>query len=264
MTVVMPGVWPAADSESAGALLAARGPALVRFARGITRDHQRAEDLAQEAILRAYERRDDLTDIRDIDAWLRRVVHNLAIDQSRRDREFVVEDVEGRWMSDEYTVDTAAVVTAAETRAEIEDALLRLPAIYRTAVVLHDIEGITVREIADLAQIELPAAKQRLRRGRMMMVSALAEGHERRVALRGVPLRCWDARSRVSDYLDGDVDPATAAALERHLETCPTCPPLVASLVGVRERMGGLRDADSVVDPALAERIRAALAQSQP
>jgi RNA polymerase sigma-70 factor (ECF subfamily) len=163
-------------------------------------------------------------------------------------------------MSDDYTVDTAAVVTAAETREEIEDALLRLPAIYRTAVVLHDIEGITVREIAELAQIDLPAAKQRLRRGRMMMVSALADGHERRVALRGVPLRCWDARSRVSDYLDGDVDPATAAALERHLETCPTCPPLVASLVGVRERMGGLRDADSVVDPALAERIRAALA----
>ena len=159
-------------------------------------------------------------------------------------------------MSDDYTVDTAAVVTAAETRAEIEDALVRLPFIYRTAVVLHDVEGLTVREVADITDVDLPAAKQRLRRGRMMLVSALAEGHERRVALQGVPLRCWDARSRVSDYLDGDVDAATAALLEKHLQTCPTCPPLVASLVGVRDRVGRLRDPDTVVEPSLAERLR--------
>lgn len=251
--------WPAADDDAAGRLLSERGPALVRFARSITRGHHAAEDLAQEAIIRAYERRDELVDVRDVDAWLRRVVHNLAIDRARRDREITVETVEERWMSDEYTVDTEAVVAAAETRVEIEDALVRLPAIYRMAVVLHDVEGLTVREIAELAEVDLPAAKQRLRRGRMMMVTALAEGHERRMALRGVPLRCWDARSRVSDYLDGEVDEQTAATLERHLETCPTCPPLVAALVGVRDRMGTLRDPDTVVDAALAERIRRAL-----
>ena len=251
--------WPAADDDAAGRLLSERGPALVRFARSITRDHHAAEDCAQEAIVRAYERRDELAEVRDLDAWLRRVVHNLAIDRARRDREIAVEAVEERWMSDEYTVDTEAVVAVAETRVEIEDALVRLPAIYRMAVVLHDIEGLTVREIAELADVDLPAAKQRLRRGRMMMVTALAEGHERRVALRGVPLRCWDARSRVSDYLDGEVDEQTAAMLERHLETCPTCPPLVAALVGVRDRMGSLRDPDTVVDVDLARRIRQAL-----
>jgi len=36
----------------------------------------------------------------------------------------------------------------------------------------------------------------------MMLVDALAQGRERRDALRGIPLRCWDARSKVSDYLD--------------------------------------------------------------
>ena len=124
---------------------------------------------------------------------------------------------------------------------------------------LHDLEGLTVRESADLMDVELPAAKQRLRRGRMMLVTALAEGHERRVASKGVPLRCWDARSRVSDYLNGDVEPQTASMLEQHLETCPTCPPLVAALVGVRTGLGLHRDPDSVVDPALAERLRTAL-----
>jgi RNA polymerase sigma-70 factor, ECF subfamily len=253
--------WPAADDEAAGAYLASRGPMLVRFATSITRDHHGAEDLAQEALLRAYARRDELEGVADIDAWLRRVVHNLAVDRSRRDREIVVEDVEGKWMSDEYTVDTAAVVAAAETREEIEDALVRLPFIYRSTVVMHDIEGMTVRAIAEVMDVDLPAAKQRLRRGRMMMVTALAEGHERRVALKGVPLRCWEARSRVSDFLDGDVDDQTATMLQRHLETCPTCPPLVAALVGVRDRIGAHRDPDSVVDPELAGRLREQLAR---
>ena len=161
-------------------------------------------------------------------------------------------------MADDYTVDTAAVVAAAETRTEVEDALVRLPFIYRTAVVLHDVEGMTMREVAEVTDADLPAAKQRLRRGRMMLVTALAEGHERRVILRGVPLRCWDARRLVSDYLDGDVDERTAAVLQQHLAACPTCPPLVAALVGVRDRMGRLRDPDTVVNPALAERLRAA------
>jgi RNA polymerase sigma-70 factor (ECF subfamily) len=236
--------------------LAARLPALTRYARSITRDADTAQDLAQEAIVRAYERRDDLAQVADLDAWLRRVVHNLAIDRTRREREILVDDVEAAWMSDDYTVDAADVVLAAETRDELEDALLRLPAIYRAAVILHDRDGFTVRELADVAGIDLPAAKQRLRRGRMMLVTALARGHERRIVLKGVPLRCWDARSRVSDFLDGDVDEATAHALTQHLSDCPTCPPLIAALVGVRERVGALQDPDSVVDPDLARRLR--------
>jgi len=122
-------------------------------------------------------------------------------------------------------------------------------------VLLHDVEDWTVQEIADLDQIGLPAAKQRLRRGRMALVSALATGAERRHALKGVPMRCWDARQHVSDYLDGTLPAETARTVEAHLETCPTCPPLYAALVGVHDAVGELRDADSVVPPGVAERL---------
>ena len=111
-------------------------------------------------------------------------------------------------------------------------------------------------EVADLLEIGLPAAKQRLRRGRMMVVTALADGDERRVNLKGVPMRCWDTRQHVSEYLNGDLEAGTAALLERHLEVCPTCPPLYTSLVGVRAELGGLRDSDAVVPPGLAGRLR--------
>ncbi len=68
-------------------------------------------------------------------------------------------------------------------------------------------------------------------------------------------LSCPEARALVSDYIDGELDAATARALENHLETCPNCPPLYASLV---ETLADLRrltsegDADRVVGEVLA------------
>jgi len=58
-----------------------------------------------------------------------------------------------------------------------------------------------VAEIAGITGIGLSGARQRLRRGRMMLVTALARG--RPAPQEGVPMRCWEARSQVSDYLDG-------------------------------------------------------------
>ncbi len=53
-------------------------------------------------------------------------------------------------------------------------------------------------------------------------------------------LSCGAARELASDYLDGDLDPGTAAALEDHLKSCTTCPPLVAALIGVIAELGSL------------------------
>jgi RNA polymerase sigma-70 factor (ECF subfamily) len=238
-------------------------PGLWRFARSLVRDPQRADDLTQETLAWALERAALFRGDASLATWLHRVAHNLVVDQARQAREVPVEDiadeVEARWRDDAYTVDAAEVVARAETREELEDALIRLPVTYRAMVVLHDAEGLTVAEIADIAEISLPAAKQRLRRGRMMLVTALARGAERREVLGGVPLRCWDARSQVSDYLDGLLSPPAAARVEKHLEGCPTCPPLYASLVGATDALARTRDSwrdpDAVVPDELVERI---------
>lgn len=234
-------------------------PALMRTARALVRDESRAQDLVHDTVVRALERADSFRGESSLRHWLRRIMHNLVIDQARKQHELPVEEIEERWRDDDYTVDAAAVVARAETLDEVRDALERLPYAYRVAVVLHDMEGLTMREVADITDSALPAAKQRLRRGRMALVSALAAGHERRVALHGVPLRCWDARAQVSEYLDGELDASSATLVEKHLETCPTCPPLYAALVGVTAVVAGLRDDDRVIDPALARRVRLAV-----
>jgi RNA polymerase sigma-70 factor (ECF subfamily) len=233
---------------------------LNRYALGVTRDPELAADTVQDTIVRALERRHQYRGDAPLAHWLIRVAHNLIIDRARRaSREILVDTVEEDWADDDYTVDAASVVERAATRDELLDALARLPFIYRSAVVLHDIEGLRVVDVASIAEVSVAAAKQRLRRGRMALVSALDAGSQRRRARKGVPMSCWDARQHISDYLNGDLDPATAATVETHLGTCPTCPPLYAALVGVHGQLGRLRDSDSVIDPDLDARIRAHL-----
>lgn len=229
---------------------------LYRFARSLVRDPDLASDLVQDTIERAMRAEDRFDPGRPAGPWLRRILHNLAIDRIRRsEHELSVERVEDDWRRDEYTVDPAVVAERTADREELEDALVRIPFSHRAVVLMHDVEGMTVREISEVMEIGLPAAKQRLRRGRMALVSALGEGGDRRKHLRGVPLRCWEARRHVSDHLDGRLDAETERLVTRHLETCPTCPPLYAALVGAHDTLGGMRDPDTTIPP----RVRSAV-----
>ncbi len=251
----------AAHGDRFADALMAELPRLVHLAARLLRDADLAEDCAQETIVGAWRRRDQLHDPSALSAWLRRALVNRVIDRSRvHHHELDIDAVEADWHDDHWSVAPERVLERAELREELEDALTRLPAVYRVAVLLHDALGWTAAEIAAATGAGLPATKQRLRRGRMMLVSALAEDDARRRASEAQPLRCWRARRHVSGYLDGELDGATRAAVEAHLETCPTCPPLYASLVGVRATLGGLRDPDSVVTDAMARRIRDRLA----
>jgi RNA polymerase sigma-70 factor (ECF subfamily) len=247
----------AAEGDEFAQALARELPWLVRLAASLVHDPDQAEDCAQETIIGAWRRRDQLRDRTSLGGWLRRSLVNRVIDRSRvRHDELDIDAVEADWKDDHYSVAPDRVLERAELRDELEDALARLPVIYRLPVILHDVLAWTAPEIAAAMTAGLPATKQRLRRGRMMLVSALAEDDERRQASLAQPLRCWRARRHVSAYLDGELDAPTRSAVEAHLEACPTCPPLYASLVGVRATLGGLRDPDTVVGDAIAARIR--------
>lgn len=265
---IVPGPPPAtgaagprgASGEEVLGRLEAQLPRLVRLATRLVRDPDVAQDLAQETLIAAWRNADRLRSPDALWSWLRRTLLNRVIDRSRvHHDELDIEDVEADWRDDHFTVQPERVLEIAELREDLEDALARLPAIYRLPVVLHDALGWTAAEIAASMDAGLPATKQRLRRGRMMLVSALAEDDARRRASLAQPMRCWRARRHVSAYLDGELDAATVAAVEDHLAACPTCPPLYAALVGVRARLEGLRDPDSVVEGRVAGRVRAHL-----
>lgn len=238
-------------------------PRLEGLARRLLHGDAAAADLAQETAARALIAREGIRDVAALPAWLNRTLVNLVIDRSRRRTdELMPDDVEARWADDDYTVDPEAVIAQAELRDRLEDGLTRLPVDHRVVVVLHDASGWTSGEIAAALDIGVPAAKARLRRGRMMLVTALDENDPRRQASLAQTMRCWQARRHVSAYLDDELDATARQAVEAHLAECPTCPPLYAGLVGVRAALAGLRDPDSVVPENIAVRLSHAPAPS--
>ncbi|MCH9816343.1 MAG: sigma-70 family RNA polymerase sigma factor [Actinomycetia bacterium] len=248
------------NSEKFVQELASARPGLRRYALTLTSDETLAEDLVSETVVRALEKQQSFRGDAALATWLHRILHNLAVDRFRTGREVPSEDIlsraEADWRSDAYTVDVEAVTVKAESVSEVRDALVHLPFKYRSAIILHDGHGLTNQEVAQVQGIGLSAAKQRVRRGRMMLVSLLAHGAERQVAVPRYPLGCWAARSQVSEYLDDDLVPSQRAVLEAHLSQCPSCPSLYAALVTAQSAMKRAgRDPDSVIEPSIAERL---------
>lgn len=237
--------------------MAAELPGLYRYARSMTAADAEAEDLVGDTVVRALQRSAQYRGEASLRTWLHQILTHLAVDRARhRAHELSVADVEARWRDDTYSVDVEAVVERAESAGELRDALVHLPHHYRSAIVLHDGEGFSAGEVAAVLGVSLPAAKQRIRRGRMMLVSKLSQNEERRAANAGVPLSCWEAREQVSSYIDGELEVPDRHTLETHLAGCATCPPLYRALVGATTSLGALHDPDSVIPAALAKRLR--------
>lgn len=241
-----------------GGLVAAETQGLYRYALSIVGDPATAEDLVSDTVVRALEHRGQYRAEASLRTWLHQILYHLSIDRARRRaHEVSVEEVETLWSDDSYSVDPSLVVERAQSAEALREALIHLPQDHRSVVVLHDAEGWPSSEIAKMLDISLSATKQRVRRARMMLVSALAQGEERRLANKGVPLGCWEARQRVSDYLDDELGSEERDLIEAHLAGCVTCPPLYQALVGTTSSLSVLQDPDSVIPPAIAERIRA-------
>lgn len=151
-------------------------PSVFGTALRLTRSREEAEDLAQEAIVRAYDAYDRF-DGSNFKAWMLRIVTNLYINKYRQrqrgpqvgslDEEGVVEP-----MSAEAEVPDRVLFDEA-VGAEVEEALKRVPEDFRLAVILSDLEGLSYQEIADVTKVPIGTVRSRIARGRAMLRRAL-------------------------------------------------------------------------------------------
>ncbi len=150
---------------------------------------EEAEDATQEVFLRAYTHLETFHGSASFATWLYRIALNVCRDQLRRRqvREQTVEFsyVEELWTDERYTVDPERIVLALENRALIEHALGQLPATYRATLLLHEVDGLTLSEIATLMDAPLPTVKSRLQRARMALVTLLDEATHSEQAMQG-------------------------------------------------------------------------------
>jgi len=153
-------------------------PSVFGTALRLTRSREEAEDLAQEAIVRAYEAWDRF-DGSNFKAWILRIVTNLYINRYRQKQR----TPQLGSLEDENVLEPTAVDSDEPDRllfdelvgAEVEEALGKVPEDFRLAVILSDIEGLSYQEIADITGVPIGTVRSRLARGRAILRKQLTE-----------------------------------------------------------------------------------------
>lgn len=147
-------------------------PSVLGTALRLTRNREDADDLAQEAIVRAFEAFDRF-DGQNFKAWILRIVTNLYINRYRaRQRAPRLSSLE-----DEGAVEPMASESVLPDRIlfderlgqEVEAALDKVPDDFRLAVILSDIEGLSYQEIADATDVPIGTVRSRIARGRALL-----------------------------------------------------------------------------------------------
>jgi RNA polymerase sigma-70 factor, ECF subfamily len=133
-----------------------------------------AEDLLQEIFLAAHRKLDTFRGDSALGTWLYRLAMNLCLDhlRSRATRSGQLTDA----LDDEYGLDDAGSRRLAErtvAKMDLERAMAQLPEGCRTAFVLHDVEGLEHREIADILGIAEGTSKSQVHKARMRLRSML-------------------------------------------------------------------------------------------
>ncbi len=155
---------------------------VCRYVMGLVRDSAEAEDITQETFLRAYRKLSSVHDKKWLSAWLYRIATNLCYDRFRRvsykvhtQSLEVLDTPAGGELSDSATPRLDRVFEQKEMSACIQEYLEELPDTYRAVILLHDMEGLTNLEIAEMLDCSLATAKIRLHRARIRLNGVLGD-----------------------------------------------------------------------------------------
>ena len=177
--------------------LKALRPRLHRYCARMTGSAVSGEDVLQDTLVKALNARAQGAGVDNLEGWLFRIAHNASLDFLRdRSRNMVVpltEDVE------------AAPIPEAEIVAIGFQTFLRLPELQRCAVILKDVLGHSVDEIASIAECSPAAAKSALQRGRAALRGLAQAPEDARL-----PLMSDSDRRKITAYVhlfrSGDFD----------------------------------------------------------
>jgi RNA polymerase sigma-70 factor (ECF subfamily) len=145
------------DEHEWEALLRENAPLAYRVARGVLRNDADAEDVAQEALLRAYRQFGRLRERSKFRSWLVRICFRLALDRLRSIKRRLRREAE--WVLENARADSGA---SSEFQRHLDVALNELPKKQRLVLLLAAMEGHTLEEVSALLDIPLGTAKSRL------------------------------------------------------------------------------------------------------
>jgi RNA polymerase sigma-70 factor (ECF subfamily) len=138
-------------------------PRLRRYARALTRNRERADDLVQDTLGRALIKEEFWQRGTNIKAWLFTIMHNQKVNNIRRNvRESGAINIEGISVALPATTDP----TASRQMFELERALAQLPLEQRQVILLVGLEGMSYEHTAGILSVPIGTVRSRLSRGR--------------------------------------------------------------------------------------------------
>jgi RNA polymerase sigma-70 factor (ECF subfamily) len=162
------------------------GAKTYRLALRITGSPEDAQEVSQDVLWTVVRKIGTFKGESALGSWIYRITANAAYEKlrGRRGKDEVSWeallpsfDTEGHLVDPghDWTLSAEDPALRDEARRRLRDAIDSLPADYRTAFVLHDMEGLSNPEIADLLGISLPAVKSRVHRSRLFLRQRLAQ-----------------------------------------------------------------------------------------
>ena len=162
---------------------------VFRIAQHITQNREDAEDVVQDAFLKAYENLKNFQEQSKFYTWLVRIAVNEALMRLRRRRPERMVSLDEEVKTDEDSMprevaDWSPNPEQLYTQSELRDILTKtiqgLPSSFRTVFVLRDVEGLSTEETADALELSSPAVKSRLLRARLQLRERLSRYFQRR------------------------------------------------------------------------------------
>lgn len=137
---------------------------VFRYAFGMLADRMEAEDVSQEAFIKAYYSLAKLENIYAFSSWLTRIVSNLCYDRIQKRKKETA--VSGELIKTHIANNNIEQVHLHMT---IEEAMNKLSPEHREAIILRDVEGYSYDEIAGMINIPLGTVKSRISSARLML-----------------------------------------------------------------------------------------------
>lgn len=169
------------DANAAERLVSTFGDRVYRLAIGITGNREDAEEAMQDAFWTVIRKIDTFRGQAALGSWIYRIAANAAYHKRRssapRCHEIALDEILPRFHEDgcyaEPIVDWSAEIddpaVQGELRHVLTSALQGLPDHYRAVIILHDVEGLSMAEVADCLNITVPTAKSRVHRARLVL-----------------------------------------------------------------------------------------------
>jgi RNA polymerase sigma-70 factor, ECF subfamily len=175
-------------------LLGELRPKLHRYCARMTGSVIDGEDAVQEALVKAIEAYPSFAAVDNPEAWLFRIAHNATLDLLRRRARQQARQSEE---SLDMIVDPVSTVEDRQRAAVGLRTFMRLPATQRSSVILMDVLGYSLGEIAEVTETTLPSVKAALHRGRENLRALVDEPEDR-----PVPTMSTAERERLTSYID--------------------------------------------------------------